>query len=125
MIVLELADETNPQRAARLVVDVDMKQMHVRKTTLSDAAERVASGALPDARSASQAAELSSRAGHGPRKTPVDDDSPSNHPNNQKKYHWGQPTVTPKGPDTRAEGPQGPFRLERWGLQKRPMARDG
>ncbi len=119
MVVLELADRNSPQRTARLVVDVDMNRLRVRHASVTAAANAV-SLAEGQPQSPVKVADQQLTTGPGPRKAPTGIDSSDS----QKKYQWWQPTVQPRGPDVKPARSDMPLRLERWSLQKRPMARE-
>jgi hypothetical protein len=100
LIVLSLSDRKRPERAVRLTVDVDMNRLQVRQASLNEAPHAAAGHGARQERPRSGPKNQASMAAHGPRKAPEPDSAPA-----EKKYHWGQPTVQPRGPDVTAQRP--------------------
>ncbi|MEJ2716275.1 MAG: AMIN domain-containing protein [Deltaproteobacteria bacterium] len=119
LIVLELAKGTHPKRTCRLVLEVDMDRMKVRKATINGGKRNLRSEAPTNSRTNDTLSPRSSKSRRGPRKqAPASAVSAPSRP----AYQWGRPSlsVRHRGPGHRAESHAGPLRLEPLTLKKRP-----
>lgn len=121
-IVLELAERTHPKRTCRLVLEVDMDRMKVRRAAIDDPKRNLRSRALMKSHRNAAASPRYSGSRRGPRKEAPDLDSSAP---SARAYRWGQqPSVSVKhrGPSQRLRPQAGPVRLEPLTLKRRPTA---
>lgn len=95
LIVLELTDVKNPKRSCRLVLEVDMDRLQVRRATMSDRKGNLERAEIsPEACDAKTAGEAPA-VNRGPRREPV---SPTEEKFRKPAVRWGLPAVKPIGP---------------------------
>jgi len=95
LIVLELTDVKNPQRTCRLVLEVDMERLQVRRATMSDRKGKIESAEIAPRQLDQNAKDETPTLGRGPRREPV---SQADEEFRKPAVRWGLPAVKRIGP---------------------------
>jgi len=95
LIVLELTDVKNPKRSCRLVLEVDMERLKVRRATMSDRTGKLESAEIAPEASDRKSPDQAPAMGRGPRREPV---SRADDEFRTQRIRWGLPAVKRIGP---------------------------
>jgi len=119
LVVLELADGKDSKRSCRLVLEVDVERLQVRRATVSDLKGVLKRCDVSEEKAAAVAWEGPSGTGRGPRKGSSAGEGTEG---SAKPYKWGLPAVKAREPGNGSDQPTGPVRLEGVTLQRRSSA---
>jgi hypothetical protein len=119
LVVLELADAKDSKRSCRLVLEVDVERLQVRRATVSDLKGVLKRCDVSEERAAAATWEGPSGTGRGPRK---ESSAGEVREGSGQPYKWGLPAVKAREPGNGGEKPTGPVRLQGVTLQRRSPA---
>jgi hypothetical protein len=111
LVFVELASKKDPKLTYRVVIDVDVEELHVRQATISDAQGRLGSFDLASSKSGTEGSSPSIKPSVGPRRTAGPTAMPSaDHP----KFKWGEQSGENRQPQSAKLNAGPPIRVERF-----------